>query len=186
MKWLFDFIKSAGEVIAYIFTGDTGTITKPVITNPTPMPPVSPTPAAPAPLSNRERLYGLAKSCLGRDIAATQNELGCAEAVSYLLHSLRAAGFQPTLSTQELYKQLKSDLSAFESVPEPLPGDIIISPTGSSSIGSAHGHVGIVAYHGVMSNNSMSGLWDQYYTLESWKAYYEDKLKFPILYYRLK
>lgn len=139
----------------------------------------------PMPITKRESLYNLAKSCLDSDIAETQNELGCAEAVSYLLHTLGVPGFPRAgfLSTTNLFTWLKANT---EQVLAPLPGDIIISPTGFSTKGSAHGHVGVCGFHGVMSNNSMNGLWQQYYTDLSWKAYYHDKLGFPVLYFRLK
>lgn len=139
----------------------------------------------PPPDTNRLALYALAKSSLGKDIAKTQNELGCAEAVSYLLLSLKVNGFIASiLSTQQLYHTF-ADLAAFTAVESPLPGDLIISPTGYSSKGSAHGHVGICGYHGIMSNNSMTGLWEEFYTEVSWEAYYHTKLGFPIFYFRL-
>lgn len=179
MKWLAQMWKN----IEYIFTGDTGVITRPMEIPPEiVMQPIMP--PAPDPDKNRLALYNLAKSCLGRDIAATQNELGCAEAVSYLLHALKVQAFTPTLSTQQLYAELNTR-AAFAEVKDPLPGDIIISPTGYSTKGSAHGHVGVVGFHGIMSNNSMSGLWDQYYTETSWEQYYKEKLGFPIVYFRL-
>lgn len=134
--------------------------------------------------TNRMILYTLAKSCLGKDIAATQNELGCAEAISYLLMKMKVPGFGLVLGTYQLYHTLQ-DLPAFKAVSAPLPGDLIISPTGYSSKGSTHGHVGIVAYHGIMSNNSMNGLWEEYYNEMSWEEYYKTKLGFPIYYFRL-
>lgn len=131
-----------------------------------------------------EKIYNLAKSCLGKDIAKTQNELGCAEAVSYLLTTLNVAGFPKAgyLSTLDLFHWLKAHATQV-TVPE--IGDVIISPTGTSSKKSAHGHVGIVAKFGVLSNNSMNGLFEEYYTLEKWRAYYGDKLGFPIYYFKI-
>lgn len=131
-----------------------------------------------------EKIYELAKSCLGKDIAATQNELGCAEAISYILAKVTVHGFPKTgyLSTSDLYFYLKSHADL---VTEPLPGDIIISPTGTSTTGAKHGHVGIVGRYGIMSNNSMTGLFQQNYTIEQWKAYYGKKLGFPTLFYRV-
>lgn len=141
------------------------------------------TPPPPPEKTNREKLYDFSKSCLNKDIARTQNELGCAEAISYVLLKLKcpnfpAAGF---LSTSDLYHWMQKN---FMQVSEPLPGDIIISPTGTSTKGAAHGHVGVVGFYGIMSNNSMTGLYDQFYTNVSWYQYYHDKLGFPVLYFR--
>lgn len=132
--------------------------------------------------TNSERLYDLAKSCMGKDIAKTQNELGCAEAVSYLLKNIQLANFPPKgfLSTADLYYWLKKYATQLD-VSE--TGCVIISPTGFSA--NLHGHVGIVANHGILSNNSMTGLFDEYYTLPKWEAYYKVKLGFPIFYFRV-
>lgn len=175
-----------GDIIKAVFSENQDMEIPPEVV----MEPIQPTPTIDAPTptidpsQNRMALYNLAKNCLGRDIAATQNELGCAEAVSYLLKHLHVNNFSPTLSTQALYLQLSAN-AAFQKVELGLPGDIIISPTGSSTKGALHGHVGICGYHGIMSNNSMSGLWDQYYTDESWRIYYQTKLGFPVYYFRL-
>lgn len=185
MEKIVALLRECGRIIIYLFTGDTGSYTRPVELPPEiVMEPIVVLPPADASV-NRLALYALAKSCLHRDIAVTQNELGCAEAISYLLHVQQVPGFQPTLSTAALYAQLRV-LDAFEQVDQPLPGDIIISPTGTSTIGSDHGHVGIVAYYGILSNNSMTGLFEEYYTMQSWKAYYADRLHFPLYYFRLK
>lgn len=182
MKWLLAII----EWIEYIATGDKGTYNRPVETPPEIlMEPVAEEPAPPVDQTvRRMELYNLAKSCLGRDIAKTQNELGCAEAISFLFVRLEVAGFaKPVLSTNQLYHFLLTSL-AFVEVEYGLPGDIVISPSGYSTKGYAHGHVGICGFHGIMSNNSMTGLWDQYYTDISWHQYYHDKLGFPIAYFR--
>lgn len=144
--------------------------------NDTPMPPQPPTPAA---TTQREKLYDLAKSCLGKDIAATQNELGCAEAVSYIFNRVGVPGFPQGgyLSTAQFHQWLQRNATQLS---EPLPGDVIISPSTSMT----HGHIGIVAYHGILSNNSMNGLFAEVYTMESWRHYYNERLKLPVLFYR--
>lgn len=141
-------------------------------------PPEPPKPMPPSPI------YEKAKSCLGTDIAATQNELGCAEAVSYIFNACKVQYFPAKgfLSTADFYKWLKTN--AVLVTDEPQPGDIIISPTGTSTIGSTHGHIGVVGKFGIMSNNSMNGLFQQNYTMDSWTRYYHVKLGFPVLYYR--
>lgn len=182
MVKIIELLNELMRFVVYVCTGDNGTYNRSVeippdiVMEPIVVPPPDPT-------AHRMALYNLAKSKLGYDIAATQNELGCAEAVSYLLHTLQVPGFSPTLSTNELYHELLN-IKCFAEVKAPLPGDIIISPTGYSTKGSAHGHVGICAFHGIMSNNSMNGLWEQYYTELSWQQYYAGKLGFPVLYFR--
>ncbi|MBX4216139.1 hypothetical protein KW797_04290, partial [Candidatus Parcubacteria bacterium] len=147
---------------------------------PVPAPVATPKPQITMP----EKIYEFSKSCLGKDIATTQNELGCAEAVSYVFNHVGVQDFPKNgfLSTLEFHIWLKKNA---QEVAEPSLGDIIISPTGSSSKKATHGHIGIVARHGILSNNSMNGLWQEYYTQESWKAYYGSKLGFPVFFYRI-
>lgn len=149
--------------------------------------PVEPQNAPPEPVTHElgDKLYTLAKSCLGEDIAATQDELGCAEAVSYLMKKILpgfpAKGF---LSTADLFHWLWLN-PGVKRVMEPQPGDIIISPTGLGKDPHTHGHVGIVGKEWIMSNNSMNGLWQATYTLETWNRYYAEKLGFPVQFYTL-
>lgn len=128
-------------------------------------------------------LYLLAKASLGKDIALTQHELGCAEALSWLLTHVHTPAFPPKgfLSTADLYQWL---LKHSKKVDTPKPGDIIISPTGTSSIPGTHGHCGVVGYHGIMSNNSMNGLWEMTYTDASWHDYYHTRLGFPVFFFK--
>lgn len=162
----------------------------PQATAPAPAVPAVPQPI-PAPLQTpitkptmNSKIYDFAKSCMGKDIAATQNELGCAEAVSYVLNHCLVSGFPKAgiLGTAELNSWLKKNASI---VTTPLPGDIIISPTGSSTKGAKHGHVGVVAKFGILSNNSMNGLFQETYTLDEWHEYYHNRLGFPVLFYSL-
>lgn len=150
----------------------------------TPAPQPAPVPVVPSRPTLREQTYAFAKKCLGKDIARTQNELGCAEALSFILHSVSTPSFPKAgyLSTTDLYSWLKQHT---HQVTDPLPGDVIISPSGTSAINSLHGHCGIVGYWGILSNNSMNGLFEEFYTMQSWEAYYKEKLHFPIYYFRV-
>lgn len=147
---------------------------------PAPAPQPVPTPDSP--------IFTIAKSCLNTHITLDDTvpaELGCAEAVSYVLlkagfTGLPAAGIAGTAA---LYAWLQSN---FTQVQTPLPGDVIISPTGYSSKGSAHGHVGIVAKFGVLSNDSDTGLFLEKYTLDTWKQYFGTIEGFPTFYFRPK
>ena len=111
------------------------------------------------PTFHSSNIYKIAKDCLGKHITEDPNvdpNLGCAEAVSYVLeqagYDLGSLGIE---GTSELYTWLQNH---FTQVVNPLAGDIIISPTGTSTTGSPHGHVGIVAKYGILSNSSSSGL----------------------------
>lgn len=139
-------------------------------------------------LSISGSIYLAAKTCLHTHITldpSVPKELGCAEAVSFVLKKagvsgLPGAGFP---GTSALYSWLGAN---FQIVTSPMPGDVIISPTGTSSISSPHGHTGIVAQYGVLSNDSDTGLWLEKYTLDTWKTYFGDTLGFPIYYFRQK
>jgi hypothetical protein len=55
------------------------------------------------------------------------------------------------------------------------PGNVIINATGTGN-GSIRGHCGIILENGrIASNNSATGLWTDFYTLDSWKARYRIK-----------
>jgi hypothetical protein len=136
-------------------------------------------------LTNKQ-LYDFAKSCLGKDIAKTQDELGCAESISYLLNKLKVNDFPKNgfLSTTDLYDWLCKS-NTFTKVLDSKTGDIIISPTGYSVIKkSYHGHVGVCGNYGIMSNNSNNGLFQQTMDIIDWRRYYKDKLGFPVYYFR--
>ncbi len=138
-------------------------------------------PPSPPIETNREKIYAVAKACFGKDIARTQDELGCAEAVSFVLEQAGVSNFKGFLGTTDLYLWLYVN---FQVVTEPLPGDVIISPTGQGNGRIAHGHVGIVAKHGILSNNSMTGLFDEFFTLEMWRQRYQQVGGFPIIFFR--
>ena len=141
------------------------------------------------PTAMSNAIYQAAKSCL--DVHVTMNEsvdpnLGCAEACSFVLNKagikMPAEGIA---GTGELYSWLQSS-GLFEQVTVPLPGDVIISPTGMSTKGSSHGHVGIIAMYGILSNSSSTGLFMEHYNLQTWNYYYNQLLGFPVYYFRAK
>jgi len=131
--------------------------------------------------SNREKLYKYAYSKLGVDMAPTQDSLGCAESLSYILKGSGLTNLTGIfIGTYQLNEWLSKNL---EKVTEPLPGDIIMSETGSGRI---RGHCGIVGKHKIMSNNSASFLWDDHWSLAKWKEYYGQYGGLPIRFYRVK
>lgn len=132
--------------------------------------------------SKGEVLYAVAKGCLGVDMAPTQDVVGCAEALSFVLMKAGVKGLpkRGILGTAELDKWLAKHL---QKVKEPMPGDIIMSATGSGN-GKVRGHTGVVGKTHVMSNNSATFKWDAHWTLPEWLAYYEKKGGIPTRYYR--
>lgn len=163
-------------------------------TDPLVVPEVSMTPPAvpqhveeTKPLSKRERLYAMAFSCIGLDMCndpAVPNEVQCAASVNAVFKKCFGTEIGGHASTQAMGVALRND-PRFAPTHAPQPGDIIISPTGSSSLGAPHGHVGIVGKNHVMSNNSNTGRFDTVYTLDSWHARYAQQLGFPVLFYTL-
>lgn len=129
-----------------------------------------------------EILYDIAYSCIGIDMAPTQDAFGCAEAVYYVLKKAGVQGLpkQPIVSSLELDKWLQAH---FERIDEPEVGCVISSPTGAGN-GRIRGHVGIVGKHSIMSNNSNTHEWDYHWKLDKWKNYYGDYGGLPIRYYR--
>lgn len=147
----------------------------------------------PIPESNREKLYQTALMWIGKEASPNDlapDELGCAETLNEIYREAFNTYISNIpahrLSTYWLYRDLKN-ASKFESIKEPLPGDIIISPTGYTYASSPikNGHCGVVIEDGkILSNNSKSGLWTNTHTLESWKQYYGVKGGYPVLFFR--
>lgn len=125
----------------------------------------------------REHLYDVAYSFLDVDASPqdfANDEYGCAESVSCILRAAFPEDDQPIIvSTITMFKFLRNSL-LYMPVDKPEYGDIIISVTGTGNGNLSNGHVGIVGKHRIMSNNSKTGTWDQYFTLDSWNRYYRD------------
>lgn len=155
---------------------------------PEPMPePVIPVPVK----TKRERLYDVAKACIGRDMSPLDrapDSLACMESVDGIwLETFGEHLLEPgdRLSTARGYAAMRVD-PRLKRVEGPfLPGDIVISPTGMSTKGSPHGHTGIRGVNAYMSNDSGSGKWTANYNLPNWKAYFGDTLGFPTFHFRV-
>lgn len=138
-------------------------------------------------MTNSEKLYNTAKDSLGKDMVddpGVDPSVGCADSVNTVYKLAFGVEIGGGASTAAMYEVLKRDVR-FVQVTSGGPGDIVISPTGTSTKGAPHGHVGICGYHGILSNNSMTGLWSEFYTDLSWHQYYHDRLGFPVLYFKL-
>jgi hypothetical protein len=138
-------------------------------------------------LTARQRLYTTAVRCLGVDASPNDvapDEYGCAETVN-AIHRL-AFGFDigGDVSTHRMFEALEYS-RYFTRVEQPLPGDIIISPTGYGNGKLSSGHVGIMDFDGViMSNNSWTGRFERNYNLTTWRERYVGIGGFPVLFYR--
>ena len=138
-------------------------------------------------MTNREKLYTKAASALGTHQTLNDNvpkETGCAQAWSAVAKKAGIARIPSTgiSGTASLFAWLSTN-PAFKEVSDPLPGDTIISPTGYGN-DKVRGHVGIVANHGILSNNSENGLWQEHWTLPKWRDYYGDYGGLPVRFFR--
>lgn len=144
--------------------------------------------------ATESKIYSQAKLHIGTHITlnnAVPAEVGCAEAVSYIL---RAAGLKVPnggiAGTASLYEWLVAN-PAFEKVDDPEQGAVIISPTGTGN-GSVEGHTGIVGSFGlqwpddwgIVSNDSASGYFLETWSYARWKAYYASVGNLPIYFFR--
>ena len=113
----------------------------------------------------KNKLYLKGKECLGKDMSATQDNLGCVEALSAVFKLATGQELGENLSTIRLYNRLLAD-RRFQRIIEPEIGSIILSPTNGQNIG----HTGIVSDNGkIMSNNSILDIWDEHLDLATWK-----------------
>ncbi len=137
---------------------------------------------------NKKKLYDAAVSFLGKDASPrdiADDEYGCAESVNEVYKTAFGKYISPSniLSTRVLYETMLIS-PIFRSTETPQEGTIIVSPTGYSKKGAKNGHVGICGKNGiVISNDSKSGLFLEYYTIASWRLYYEKKLGFPVYFF---
>lgn len=130
------------------------------------------------------KLLEVTMNNLGKDISPSQNQFGCAESVCTLLH-LAFGDTWKTLSTREMYDHFMIS-PYYIKVTEPLPGDIILSPTGYGTTGNIeHGHVGcVVDKELIASNDSYTSKLSLSYNLKSWKERYGVLGGYPVLFYR--
>lgn len=137
--------------------------------------------------SNRERLWNTAYASLGIDVTPSDivpDEVGCAETVNQIYYNAFKRYIGGGASTYNMYKCLLVS-NEFIKVDTPLYGDIIISPTGYGNGNLSNGHVGIVSKDNkIMSNSSATGLFQENYTIDSWKKRYVDKGGYPCVFFR--
>lgn len=136
---------------------------------------------------NSTFLYLTAKQCLDTRMVPSQDsiDVGCAISVNAVHQKAFEKQIGGGTSTWLLLQSLIAS-SEFEEVQIPLAGDIIISATGTSTIPNTpiEGHTGIMGNYGIMSNNSLTGLWMEYYTLDTWKERYQVEGGYPTRFFR--
>lgn len=141
-------------------------------------------------------VYNWAKNSLGRHITlndAIPHDVGCAEALSYVLRNAGLTGIPATgiPGTASLYQFLSTN-PQFQRILAPEKGAIIISPTGAGN-GTVEGHTGIlgglsVMYwgdYGICSNNSDTGLFLELWNLKRWRQYYAAQGGLPVAFFRV-
>lgn len=135
-------------------------------------------------------IYEVAKGSLGRHLTLNNNvppELGCAEAVSAVLIKSGITGIPPKgfEGTNDLYTFLQES-PLFVDIANAEDGAIIVSPSkiGANGQITTHGHVGICAKYGILSNESDNGLFAEKFSYQSWNDYYVHTLGLPVYFFR--
>jgi hypothetical protein len=101
------------------------------------------------------------------DPGTDHGQLGCADAVTRILHDELGFSLPKTLSTDELFDELVH--AGWKKVDLLTTGAVIVSP----SCAAMHGHTGIVGENGaIYSNSSATGRWTQNWTVDGWVRYY--------------
>jgi len=112
--------------------------------------------------------------------------LGCAETVNAIFKMALGAPIGGGSSTMLMLPFLKDTTRFSETTPAlALPGDVIISPTGFGNGKLDHGHVGIIAKYGILSNSSADGRLHEVYDIDTWTKYYHGVGGFPVRIFRV-
>jgi hypothetical protein len=113
-------------------------------------------------------LVDVGKLSTRNDAGTDHGNLGCADAVTRILHDQLGLPIEKTLSTDELYDELRK--AGWKEVSTATPGAIIVSPTN----GQMDGHTGVIGENGLIySNSSATGLWSQNFTVDRWLEHYK-------------
>lgn len=134
---------------------------------------------------NSIKVYNEAVVCLNKNMHGNVDpEVGCAMTVNNIFIAALGHPVGGAASTADMYTSLQ-DTTRFTKVAVPIAGDVIISPTGHGN-GSIVGHVGIVAFYGILSNNSDNGLvQEQWKSISDWVARYAALGALPVEFYRV-
>lgn len=132
-----------------------------------------------------KKLYDVAKANIGQLLSDGNAALGCMITVNNLAIKAWGVPVGGGASTNLGYQSLQ-DPKRFMYVPlaDALPGDIIIAPTGYGKNPADHGHVGVCAQYGILSNSSEDGRLHEQWTMPTWFRHYTTDLGFPVKIYR--
>lgn len=143
-------------------------------------------------MQQKDRLYNMAKSLIGTNLAPGNEMLGCAISFSAVCNKALGDGIR-FMNTDQCLKWMREHKDLWEEIYSPEPKCAIVSPTGeipSSSI-LGHGHIGVVGQYNapdgtlyVMSNSSLDRCWNTQFTLKKWEDYYQTYGKIPTYYFR--
>ena len=142
-----------------------------------------------APTQAGNVLYKTALSFIGKDASpldSAPDPLACAESVNEIVKAAFGEPAGGNNSTYWLYIALKNHRK-FVEVTTPLPGDIIISPTGigGGKNGVSNGHAGIMLENNqIASNDSRDGVFRQNYALFEWKYRYQTIGGYKVYFFR--
>lgn len=147
--------------------------------------------------SKRKILAEYAKLCLGRDMDFTvSNEYACAASLNTVARNALGEPIGGGASTFQMLQSLRFSPRWREiQIWQAEAGDVIIAATGTRTEKSPidAGHVGIVSDSmglgeypkKILSNDSYTGKWSDFYTLGSFYDRYARIGKYPIHIYRL-
>ena len=138
------------------------------------------------PMDNTTKLYTEAVKSLGKDASPqdrVEDQLACVDSVEQIHYRALGEYICPPrgeISTLRLYQKIKND-PKWKLIIQPVPGALIISPSGMSNKNYKHGHAGIFMLgNTIASNDSRSGLFIENYTWNSWNHVFRDKFGFPV------
>lgn len=136
-------------------------------------------------LTALEAMLKASKAALGTELSPLDpvgDNVACADSLTNLIKQIYPT-FPKAFHTADLLKRLKES-SHFVGTMEVQPGCIIINATGSGN-GKIRGHCGVIGENGrIHSNNSLTGLWDDYFTIDSWRERYRIKGGMPTLLFK--
>ena len=126
-------------------------------------------------LTAREELLKLAKEWYGKELSPldpVDDNVACVDSLTNLIR-LKFPDFPKVYSTANLHHELVQSVN-FRGTLDAKAGNIILNVTGTGN-GSIRGHCGVIGETKVYANNSLTGLWDDYYDLKTWNARYRHK-----------
>jgi len=128
-------------------------------------------------------IHLVATNTLGQNLRTrTEKDLGCADALNELFLRITGKTVGGGISTLRMFNKIRRD-KRFKEIKKEQDGCIIISPTGFGNGKVKHGHVGIVSGIKILSNNSLTGRWDDHLSMLYWRNHYWHRGGYPIRFY---